>query len=84
MPVAAIMLLVGTVSVFEDQERAEESNRVAEEWVNENLGDLLPTPPNFAAGERSFHAFFWAYFFRLFAIICARLFTMICAPWLRG
>jgi hypothetical protein len=41
----------GTVSVFEDQQSAEESNRVAEEWVNENLGDLLPTPPNFAAGE---------------------------------
>jgi hypothetical protein len=41
----------GSVSVFEDQQSAEESNRVAEEWVNENLGDLLPTPPNFAAGE---------------------------------
>jgi hypothetical protein len=41
----------GTVSIFEDQQSAEESNRVAEEWVNENLGDLLPTPPNFAAGE---------------------------------
>ena len=34
----------GTVSVFEDQDRAEESNRVAEEWVKENLGDLLPSP----------------------------------------
>ncbi len=41
----------GTVSVFEDQQSAEESNRVAEEWVNENLGELLPTPPDFAAGE---------------------------------
>jgi hypothetical protein len=41
----------GTVSVFEDQASAEESNRVAEEWVNENLGELLPTPPDFAAGE---------------------------------
>jgi hypothetical protein len=41
----------GTVSVFEDQASAEESNRVAEEWVNENLGDLLPTPPEYAAGE---------------------------------
>ncbi len=42
---------VGSVSVFEDQQSAEESNRVAEEWVNENLGELLPTPPDFAAGE---------------------------------
>jgi Antibiotic biosynthesis monooxygenase len=40
----------GTVSVFEDQASAEESNRVAEQWVEENLGGLLP-PPEFAAGE---------------------------------
>ncbi len=41
----------GTVSVFEDQASAEESNRVAEDWVKENLGELLPTPPDYAAGE---------------------------------
>ena len=40
----------GTVSVFEDQDSAEESNRVAEEWVQQNLGELLPSP-DFAAGE---------------------------------
>jgi hypothetical protein len=40
----------GTVSVFEDQASAEESNRLAEQWVNENLRDLLPAP-EFAAGE---------------------------------
>jgi hypothetical protein len=40
----------GTVSVFEDQASAEESNRVAEEWVKENLGELLPNP-DYAAGE---------------------------------
>jgi len=40
----------GTVSVFEDQASAEESNRVAEEWVNENLRELLPSP-DYAAGE---------------------------------
>ena len=40
----------GTVSVFEDQDSAEESNRIAEEWVKENLGDLLPSP-DYAAGE---------------------------------
>ncbi len=42
---------IGSVSVFEDQQSAEESNRVAEQWVDENLGELLPTPPDFAAGE---------------------------------
>ena len=41
----------GTVSIFEDQSSAEESNRAAEEWVEQNLSELLPTPPNFAAGE---------------------------------
>ncbi len=41
----------GTVSIFEDQASAEESNRVAEEWANENLRELLPTPPEYAAGE---------------------------------
>jgi Antibiotic biosynthesis monooxygenase len=40
----------GTVSVFEDQASAEESNRVAEQWVRENLSALLPAP-EFAAGE---------------------------------
>jgi hypothetical protein len=40
----------GTVSVFEDQDSAEESNRVAEEWVQQNLSSLLPRP-QFAAGE---------------------------------
>jgi hypothetical protein len=39
------------VSVFEDQQSAEESNRAAEDWVNQNLSELLPTPPDFAAGE---------------------------------
>ena len=41
----------GTISVFEDQASAEESNRAAEEWADENLSELLPTPPEYAAGE---------------------------------
>jgi Antibiotic biosynthesis monooxygenase len=40
---------IGSVSVFEDQQSAEESNSQAEEWVRQNLSELLPTPPNFAA-----------------------------------
>ena len=42
---------IGSVSVFEDQQSAEESNARAQEWVRQNLGELLPTPPDFAAGE---------------------------------
>jgi hypothetical protein len=41
---------IGSVSVFEDQQSAEESNRRAEEWVRQNFSELLPTPPDFAAG----------------------------------
>jgi hypothetical protein len=39
-----------SVSVFEEQRGAEESNEKAEEWVRENLSDLLPSP-EFADGE---------------------------------
>ena len=39
-----------SVSVFEDRESAEESNRKAEDWVSQNLSELLPTP-EFAAGQ---------------------------------
>ena len=38
------------VSVFEDQQSAEESNKRAEEWVEQNLNELLPAP-EFAEGE---------------------------------
>ena len=38
------------VCVFEHQEHAEQSNARAEEWVDQNLDELLPTPPDFAAG----------------------------------
>jgi hypothetical protein len=39
-----------SVSVFEDQRGAEESNKKAEEWVRQNLRELLPAP-EFAAGQ---------------------------------
>lgn len=39
-----------SVSVFEERQAAEESNRKAEEWVSENLSDLLPSP-EFAEGR---------------------------------
>src|SRR5215203_1614531 len=39
-----------SVSIFEEQRDAEESNEKAEEWVRQNLSDLLPSP-EFADGE---------------------------------
>jgi heme-degrading monooxygenase HmoA len=39
-----------SVSIFEDQRGAEVSNRKAEEWVRQNLSELLPAP-EFAAGQ---------------------------------
>jgi heme-degrading monooxygenase HmoA len=39
-----------SVSVFEDQRGAEESNEKAEGWVRQNLSELLPSP-EFAGGE---------------------------------
>ena len=33
-----------SVSVFEEQRSAEESNKKAEEWVRQNLSELLPSP----------------------------------------
>jgi len=40
-----------TVSVFENQEGAEESNRVAAAWLTENLPDLNVKAPYVTAGD---------------------------------
>jgi hypothetical protein len=39
------------VSVFEDQQSAQESNRKATEWVAQNLSELLRPNPEFADGR---------------------------------
>jgi predicted Fe-Mo cluster-binding NifX family protein len=39
-----------SVSVFKEQRSAEESNKKAEEWVRQNLSELLPSP-EFADGQ---------------------------------
>jgi quinol monooxygenase YgiN len=39
-----------SVSVFDDQRTAEESNTKAEDWVSENLSELVLVP-EFAAGQ---------------------------------
>jgi quinol monooxygenase YgiN len=40
-----------SVSVFEDQQSAEESNRKAADWVVHNLSELLRPTPEFASGQ---------------------------------
>ena len=42
---------VATVSVFEDQAGAEESVRMAADFIRQNLAALLPNPPEITAGE---------------------------------
>ncbi len=39
-----------SVSIFEEKRGAEESNKRAEEWVRQNLSELLPSP-EFADGQ---------------------------------
>ena len=43
--------VAATISVFESQEGAEESNRRAAEWAKENLASLITSPPQITAGE---------------------------------
>ena len=43
-----------TISVFDDQDGAEESTRVAATWVAENLANLAVSPPQVTTGEVSF------------------------------
>ena len=42
---------IATVSVFEDQAGAEESVRMAADFIRQNLATLLPNPPEITAGE---------------------------------
>jgi hypothetical protein len=40
-----------SVSVYENQEGADESNRQAASWVRENAPDVAVSPPQIMAGE---------------------------------
>jgi quinol monooxygenase YgiN len=47
--------VLATISVFEDRAGAEESIRMAADFVEQNLASLLPNPPEIIAGEVSVH-----------------------------
>jgi hypothetical protein len=44
-----------SVNIFEDQSGAEEANRRAADFVQQNLASLLPNPPQTTAGEVVVH-----------------------------
>src|SRR5437899_10440146 len=48
--------VVTSVSIFEDRAGAEESQRRAASWVQENLAQLIPNPPHATNGEVRVHA----------------------------
>jgi len=45
--------VLASISVFDTQAQAEESTAAAAGWVRENLGELVPNPPQVTAGETS-------------------------------
>jgi heme-degrading monooxygenase HmoA len=46
---------LATVSLFESQAGADESTRMAADWVRENLAALVEGPPEVKAGEVTVH-----------------------------
>lgn len=42
---------LATISVFDNQEGAENSDNLARDWVKENLADVNLGPPEITAGE---------------------------------
>ena len=42
---------IASVSVFEDRAGAEESSRLAADWVRQNMASLFPNPPEVLQGE---------------------------------
>jgi hypothetical protein len=47
--------VVASVSVFQDQAGAEESNRMAADWVKENIASLVSGSPEITAGVVTVH-----------------------------
>jgi hypothetical protein len=46
---------VTTISTFENQAGADNSNKLAESWVNENLTSFLTSPPMIMSGRVGIH-----------------------------
>ncbi len=46
---------MASVSVFEDRAGAEESTRMAADWIRQNMASLVPDPPEVLEGEVVVH-----------------------------
>lgn len=46
---------IASVSVFQDQKGAEESNKLAAGWVRENIAPMVTGTPEITAGETKIH-----------------------------
>ena len=42
---------IASISVFDDQAGAEESTRMAADWIRQNMASLVPNPPEVLEGE---------------------------------
>ena len=47
--------IIFSVSIFQDQAGADESTRLAADYVNQNLASLVQGPPEVTAGEVNFY-----------------------------
>lgn len=43
--------VLATISVFDSEDAAVESNAAAATWVQQNIANLVPSPPRMTAGE---------------------------------
>ena len=46
---------MASISVFEDRAGAEESTRMAADWIRQNMASLIPNPPEVLEGEVVVH-----------------------------
>ena len=46
---------IASVSVFEDRAGAQESTRMAADWIRQNMASLFPNPPEVLQGEVVVH-----------------------------
>lgn len=46
---------VVTISVFENQAQARQSNELAADWVRENVASFVDGPPEIISGEMAIH-----------------------------
>jgi quinol monooxygenase YgiN len=44
-----------TISTFEDRAGADQSNKLAEGWVKDNLASFITEPPTIVSGETGIH-----------------------------